>query len=202
MSYEHDLFISYRRNTNAAQWLKLYLYPRLGMALKDELGQDPRIYVDWEMETGTIWPSKLERALLRSRCLLPIFSPPYFESEWCRAELHSFLARHNQIGLGNVDAPTGLIFPVIFSGGAAFPPEVQQIQVRRDRADFGHMKLNNPDPMFGQTVRSAELTGKIQEMAIDLARMIANAPAWRADFPVCLPPASSHPFVVQQPRLV
>jgi hypothetical protein len=200
--YEQDVFISYRRDTNAAEWLRLYLHPRLKQWLKEELGREPVIYVDWEMETGTIWPEKLRRALLRSRCLLPIFSPPYFTSNWCLAELHSFLARHQQLGMGMVDAPDGLIFPVIFSDGDSFPPEAGQIQVQRDRADFGFLRLNNPDPMFGQTPRSPELTEKIGLVAADLKKMIGRAPAWRDDFPVVLPSPSGTLVLVEQPRLV
>lgn len=48
---------------------------------------------DQQMPIGTEWKKRLARYLARSRVLVPLVSPPFFESEWCGKEWAVFTRR-------------------------------------------------------------------------------------------------------------
>lgn len=129
--YVYDVFVSYRRRQPVLDWVKNHFYPLLEQRLPDELPVDhkTRIFVDWdEIEIGSAWPAKLSQALKRSRCILPVWSPEYFRSDWCLAEWKTMMERERLLGLRTEQRPGGLIFPVIFADGEHFPQEARVVQ--------------------------------------------------------------------------
>jgi hypothetical protein len=97
--YTYDLFVSYRREQPgktplSMPWLRKVV-DRLEHYLGMELGdREPRIFFDTNcVELGDHWPQRLHAAILGSKCILPIWTPPYFRSRWCLAEWKSFAAR-------------------------------------------------------------------------------------------------------------
>ena len=46
MAYQHDIFISYRRNPETCVWITEHFVPLLEMRVEFELGRKPKIYVD------------------------------------------------------------------------------------------------------------------------------------------------------------
>src|SRR5512146_1527304 len=91
--YHWDVFISYRRAGNVTGWVQNHLHPVLVSCLADELDRPPQVFVDNQMEVGTYWPDELANAQRMASYLLAVWSPPYFTSPWCVAELHSMWAR-------------------------------------------------------------------------------------------------------------
>ena len=83
--YQYDVFISYRRAGNVANWVQLHLSRVLARCLEDELDRAPVLFIDNDMETGSRWPDKLETSLRQSRLMIAVLSPPYFTSPWCVA---------------------------------------------------------------------------------------------------------------------
>jgi TIR domain len=179
--YEFDLFISYRRSGTVPAWVRNHLYPLLRDCLADELSREPRIFLDNTMETGAHWPARLERALRRSRLLLPVWSPQYFTSPWCLAEWRTMLAREAALGLATEERPHGLIYPLAFAARESLPAEAR-IRQCRDLKSW-----NIPYPQYQNTEEYIGLHREIRLIAEDLASEVDQVPPWQPDWPLVLP---------------
>jgi hypothetical protein len=117
VAYEFDLFISYRRKKIQMGWLRDQFLPIFLAKLEDEtlrVAQRPlgQIFLDvaetdahlWAqldqfrnhlvgIRAGTDWKTELRYAIPRGRCLLALWSPTYFVSEWCLAEWEHYASR-------------------------------------------------------------------------------------------------------------
>lgn len=182
--YEFDVFLSYRRSGrgNAAAWVRHHFHPLLVDCLADELDHPPRVYVDLETEIGAYWPGLLEQRLQRSRVLVAVLSPRYFESSWCLAEWHTARAREEALGMATKLNPgTSVIYPVVFSDSESFPEDAQTRQARVLK------QWNNPRPGYRDTPAYDELYDEVKRIAVELRGFINNAPAWQPDWPTCRP---------------
>ena len=90
MDYKRDVFISYCRPkgrgkeqwyTHVRDWLKKLFQKTLLNQLADELKRKPNLFVDDQIEIGDVWSLTLVEELRHSRCIVPVWSPYYFESE-------------------------------------------------------------------------------------------------------------------------
>lgn len=192
VSYRYDVFLSYRRSGygNASQWVRNHFHPLLVNCLSDELDWEPRIFFDLEAETGSYWPSLLERALLHSKMLVAVWSPPYFRSAWCLAEWRSMLAREQLV---TPDEPDGLVYPVVFSDSTSFP------QAAVDRQSRDLKAWSNPFPSFRQSHDYHHFHRAMVDIAAELGRKLHKAPEWQPDWPVCRPdkPSRSQPDLAE-----
>lgn len=180
--YEYDIFLSYTRKPPVGTWVKNHFLPLLEEWLGAFSPEEPRIYVDWQQQTGVHWPANLRRALKYSRCLVAVWSPFYFRSSWCVAEWQSMREREKLLGLGTHDKPKGLVYPVVFSDGLHFPEEAKRTQ-------YVDLSLwNIPYEHYRNTDRYIEFTEKMQFVAQDLAKFVVLAPPWQNDWPVVEPP--------------
>jgi hypothetical protein len=194
--YIYDVFVSYRHKQPVMDWVKNHFYPLLEQRLPDELPVEykTKIFVDLdEIETGSDWPAKLRQALKGSRCILPVWSPEYFRSDWCMAEWMTMLERQRLLGLGTEQQPDGLIYPVVFADGEHFPPEARRAQYKDLR------KWNIPHPVFRETTDYVEFDRQVQLLVNELAGMIRRAPEWR-DWPIITPVVDER-VDVKLPRL-
>ena len=73
-------------------------------------------FVDLDLAPGVEWEKALSDALQRSRVLVPIYSPAYFESQYTGREFQHFLLRAHD------DAPNGIL-PVWWSTPGGTVPE-------------------------------------------------------------------------------
>ena len=193
MGYEWHVFVSYRRTGNVRDWVHNHFYDMLRRALEDHLPQEPRIFLDRRIEVGTPWGDGLEQALLRSRLLVPIWNPPYFQSRWCLAEWRTMRAREVQLREAGMTAP--LTYPIRFSDGDAFPAEARGIQ-----QEMCFKQWNVPYPQFAESAAYLDLHEAVGQLAERLAARLAQAPPWREDWPVERPePAAAGPS--ELPRL-
>jgi hypothetical protein len=87
--------------------------------------------------------------------------------------------------------PDGLIAPIKFHDGEHFPPEAQ----KRQWVDVS--KYAFTFPAFWETERALELEDLLKDLAKDVSRMIANAPAFRPNWPVV-----DRPNLLPQPQVV
>ncbi len=173
--YQYDVFISYKRDDLFQKWISTVV-KHLGYWLAQELGvREVKIFVDQEcLEVGDLWPESLKSALKSSRCMVGIWSPSYFQSEWCMTEWESFLGREKLVNMGF----HGLIAPVRFHDGEHFPPRAKQVQW----LDFAPYTC--PLDVFWSTPLAVEFTSKIQELAKSVAAIIRRAPAYQHDWPI------------------
>jgi hypothetical protein len=186
--YEWDVFLSYKTDTVAHKWIANHLHPLLSKWLPEAFpaGWRPKIFIDREIEVGKQWPDALEQALLRSRCMLAVWSPTYFSSAWCAAELETMRRRERHAKAGP------LVYPLLFADGEHLDSSKEQYRDMK--------KWNNDEPSFASTVEYAGLVREVQLIAQELYKMARNAPTWKSGWPVVRPPpASSRPLGV--PRL-
>jgi hypothetical protein len=190
--YEFDVFLSYSRKGGSPGWVRHHFYPKLRDCLTDEIGYEPKIFIDYEMNPGTVWTVDLERALNRARVLVSVYSPQYFRSEWCLAEWQSMALREQLLGLASKDLTRGLIVPVLYSDSANFP------DFGKDRMWHDMKGLDSPDPMFQQTTDFLEFHKRMRTIAGNLAELLGKVPKWQPNWPVVrpsvpIPPTTSFP---------
>lgn len=184
MGYEYDVFLSYTRCGGGGLWVKELFHRALKEWLANEMAEEPRIFVDWEQETGVSWPDNLERALLRSKVMVAVLSPPYFRSRWCRAEWESMLERHRVLGYGTKDHPRHLVLPVRFADGRHYPESAQAAQQR----DFTPWNTPLPYEVYSRSPQYLDFYAAVQRLAEEVAKRVEDAPPWDPAWQVVRPP--------------
>ena len=174
MGYEHEIFLSYPRKARIfEQWVLTRFKPFLEDYLGSELGYMPRVFVDQiNIVPGESWPDRLRFALARSRCLVAIFTPLYFSSEWCCREFAAMRHRGQRLGLTSADNPTGLAIPVNLWDGDSFPSCV---------GDLHHLDCR-PYMFVGKCFEDSDLflefQQKLQGWIPKVAGLVRNTPDW------------------------
>ncbi len=177
MAYKHDIFLSYTRGGMIENWLSAYFLRIFKHHLESALGRPPDIFLDREgIRSGDSWPLRLKTALSCSRCLVAIWSPSYFFSEWCVRECVMMLRRESELGYRTDENPTGLVLPVNASDGSGFPEFAQNTQWFdcRDYIIEGRG--------FEKTEMFVEFQIKVREWSKDVALTISGAPAWSEEW--------------------
>jgi TIR domain len=190
--YENDVFISYRRTGNVAGWVQRHLSEVLTSCLEDELDRSPKIFIDNDLDTGAIWPDKLEKSLHRSRLMVAVLSPPYFTSSWCQAEWRSMFLREQMLGL---EADERLIFPLVFSDGDRFPDYAKARKSRSMKA-WGY-----PYPQFAGSQDFLRFHDEVRKVACEIAGRLDSVPDWDANWPFERPSPVPNPVPAALPEL-
>ncbi|HJQ34546.1 MAG TPA: TIR domain-containing protein [Pyrinomonadaceae bacterium] len=106
MSFEYDIFISYGwvddedPAGDMKGWVDL-LVERLPRVVASYLGDKPRLWRDERSLRGNdLLSAAINDGVTRSRLFVPIVSPRYVLSEWCRKELEAFCATGATAGAG------------------------------------------------------------------------------------------------------
>ncbi|HEX3786653.1 MAG TPA: TIR domain-containing protein [Pseudonocardiaceae bacterium] len=193
LDYQFDVFISYSRRGSASKWLMNHFYPKLQDCLADQIAPTPKVFLDTEMPRGVHWPAQLERALHRSKIMIAVLTPLYFESSWCMAELHSMYAREKMLGLAGAERPQGLIYPILYSDSENFPKEESLL---RSWWDFKELAM--PEMVFQESRDWISFHHRVTEFATDLVGLLQEVPDWRADWPVIERP---NPVLIPPPRI-
>lgn len=182
--YEFDVFLSYRRKTPVKEWVTNSFVNLFRGWLGEALGGEARLF--WDIDTldvGDAFPVVLKDALRRSRCIVPIWSPSYFQSKWCQIEWQSFRRRSEKLGL----LAHGLVAPVRFYGGKTFPAEARDIQM----ADFSSLTS------VVEGTKTWELfQNQVRDFATKVAEIALAAPPYDPGFeiveaPLPLPPPAT-----------
>ena len=104
MPFTHDIFISYGHLDDEDPagdfngWIDL-LVERLPRLISNDLGYKPKIWRDERSLRGNdLLRAAIDEGVSRSLVLVPIVSPRYVQSDWCRIELETFC---------NVSPPVG-----------------------------------------------------------------------------------------------
>lgn len=178
MSYEYDVFLSYPQKAKTIEdWVLTKFKPLFEDYLGSELGSMPRIFVDQvHITPGESWPDSLRFALARSRCLIGVWTPLYFTSEWCCREFAVMLHRGRQLGLTSVDNPSGLAMPVCAWDGDSFPSCIENLQ---------HLDCR-PYVIIGECFEASSLFMEFQQRLRDwvprVADIIRSVPEWREEW--------------------
>src|SRR5262245_60206696 len=108
--YQHHFFISYSRSGDVPDWLDNHFLPVLTNRLIAVMDENPKIFVDKRIETGSDWPEVLANALRRSCYMVAIWTPHYFRSRWCLAEWESMRFRERQLKTLSTSTKKGLVY--------------------------------------------------------------------------------------------
>lgn len=201
MSYEHDVFVSYMHDSSMEGWVHQHFLPFLKTFVGNALNRHINVFVDRTgITAGDSWPLRLRSALAQSRCLVPIWSPLYFHSEWCRKELAVMLHREQESGFRTVHNPGGIVVPVNVFDGSFFPDRAKQIQW------LDLTKFWVAGDGFSKTERYVEFQDTLRDWAVGVASAIAKAPKWQRhwadedwnavpDHEICPKPSDNFEFV-------
>ena len=177
--YKYDVFFSYKRHGLTLDWTR-EVHKRLQFWLTQEIGRESTLFVDEEsIEIGDRWPAKLKEGLRLSRCMVAVFSPSYFQSNWCLSEWTSFREREKRLNMRS----HGLIAPMRFHDKDHFPEDAQNVEWA-DVAPY-----TSTVPAFWASQRALELEDVLKAFAASVARIINTAPPFQADWPIVETPA-------------
>lgn len=129
MPYQNDVFISYKRGRINEEWLNEIFLPLFEDLLNNALPYEPKVFIDRTgLTPGVDFTGELMQNLLRSKCLVSIWSPPYFRrSEWCIREFLFMKYRQESFKLDSFTKPKTLLWPVVFRKIEPLPVAVQNI---------------------------------------------------------------------------
>ena len=156
--YQYDFFVSYQHGSHMST-----LVEQLITTLRSELAlslNEVRIFFDVrEISLGMAFSESTRDALLHSKLLLVIATPAYFQSNFCMAELLTFMTRSEMTG-------QDLIIPVVLRGPAYFPDFFLKYQY----LDFSKLVLGR------RAFQTVEMRRRVRDLADDILRMLEKAP--------------------------
>jgi len=170
MNYTYDIFLSYTRKHPHSQWVNEVFYPLFVPYVEDALNCKITVFKDdREIKSGSDWENVILNSLLQSRIMVPILSPSYFMSEWCKREFQVFHYRQIKQGFMSEQNPYGLIVPIRINDGDFFPDCVKRIQSLDCR---NHFRIGEG---FKATARYVELQDILLSWANDVAQAVLNS---------------------------
>jgi TIR domain len=168
MPYQHDVFISYRRDAAWTPWTREHFKELLQSYLLDDLNCKPDIFLDERIEVGADWVNELGGNLAQSKVVVALFSGSYFESDWCVHELDLIVERARQLKSGFLPEAR-LIIPVVGHDGDQIPDPVARIQ-SANISKYRVAWINKSAPDY------YEFSKAIKELSPPVATAVKNAP--------------------------
>lgn len=179
MAYQHDIFVSYRRDPEALSWIGRFLKPILEHRVRMELQRPVDIYVHEvgsQISAGTAWPVELGERIATSRVLVALWSGDYLTSEWCQHELSLMLQRERSCRARTPRNKYGLVIPIIAHDGETIPADLASAQ-RLEAKEFFIARM----PSEG--TKAEQLEKLIATHAKGIAAAIKAAPRWKKTWP-------------------
>lgn len=133
------------------------------------------IWIDDRIETGANWPESIREALATSRLLLPVLTPFYFGSDWCRKELSIMLERQSKLGLCTASNLRGLIIPIRACDGEKYPTVLSKHVQLRDFRDY--VDLRRRSRRWDEFKSAVDKLAK--EIDLRLNQVPQFCPSWR-----------------------
>lgn len=173
MDYAYDVFISYKRGRINEQWLNEIFFPFFQNYLNDQLPHEPRIFIDTTgLTPGVDFNNQLFNSLLLSKCLVSIWSPPYFRrSEWCIKEFLTMKFRQEKLKLSSVTIPQTLIWPVVYRETQPLPSFASPL------SHLDYSEFNVVGEAFFKSEKFIKFQEKLQKDILSIAEIINNVPA-------------------------
>ena len=176
MSYEWDVFLSYKRSNEWPRFVEQQFLPKFKHWLDTALGRAARIFVDVrDIDTGEDWPYKLAYGLSHSKTMVCLWSAEYFTSRWCELELTQMLARRKSVA-----GPKGPLPPLII---AALLHDSQNLDRELNRIQqFPIQEYSNPWLANG-SLTEERLSVEIERLARQVAGALRQVPAFDESWP-------------------
>ncbi len=205
MEYEHDIFLSYKRDRVQEEWIRDHFLPLLESDVSNEIaGRCGRpamsIFFDKAgatagteetivrgLEPGAKWEPALQEAIRKSRCMIGLWSPNYFFSGWCLMEWKSFAEREQRTS-------ATLVLPVSVYDGNNFPEDARAVQA------FDISEFVNIGDGFKKSEAYVRFQAQVRLLASRAGGLVQAAPAF-AEFPIVTSPPPSGGIRFSQPRM-
>ena len=173
MGYKNDVFISY--NHRYQSWLQDSFLKLFEQYLSETVNYDVKIFVDYhKIQGGDDWNKRIKNELIHSRCLVSIYSPAYFRSEWCVKEFAIMDFRQKECGFRTLQNPNGLVIPINIFDGEHFPEYATEIQYE-DFRDFNWDNIKNTELYL-------PFQRKLAGWVKNVANAIQLAPIWNQNW--------------------
>jgi len=174
----HDVFISYAHIDNQALiegekgWVDQFHYA-LEVRLKQLLSKQARIWRDPEIEGNRIFDEALTNRIRETPILLSIFSPNYFDSDWCQRELKQFLDVAPLDGSGRI-GELAWVFKVIKTP-VPRTTHHESLQKLLGYEFHGVDSSTNREREFSRDIREAsslKYWNKLEDLAQDICKVL------------------------------
>lgn len=143
-------------------WLRDKLQKAVSLRISDEF----RIFLDVDIEPGESWSDRLDTELQSAHFFLPILTPKFFDSEFCRREAKAFLEYEARASWDALIHPIYLVQTDILDNRKSRAADGLAAQLyRRKYHDWRDVALE---------LRDSEARKKIVQLAEILARQIKN----------------------------
>lgn len=172
-NYQHDLFVSFHTPSVYKDWLLHSFLPVIKTQLQLERGETKLFFFPEQMRPGLKWPQQLKEGLAYSRCLISLWCPGYFQSEWCLREWRTMVRRERELKISLVGQRAGLVVPIVIGDGDTFPDEAK----KTEWIDVKDYVIDGPG--FRETKKYVEFQEKIKEWIPRIVKAIEMAPPWQ-----------------------
>jgi TIR domain len=127
-----------------------------------QIGEEFPIFQDHDIQWGENWRERIEDSLDEATFLIPIITPGFFNSPYCRSELERFLEHEKKLGRND------LILPVYYVSCPLLDDEAKQARDKLAQAIATHQYADWRElrfepftaPLVGKTL--ARLAGQIR----------------------------------------
>jgi parallel beta-helix repeat protein len=178
-------FMSYVRRDDQHEYRRLTEYrERLSGEVGLQTGDAFPIFQDSnDIAWGEQWRQRIEESVDGATFLIPILTPGFFRSQWCRAELERFLEREEQLGRHDLILPVYYVdCPVLGDAAKRDADPLAKIIAARQRADWREFRFEPfTSPQVGKMIAS---------MAQQIVQSLERGPAAT---PVIAKPAVAKP---------
>lgn len=175
MAYQYDIFVSYRRDPEALEWIRRFLRPLMVHRVGLEMDHTPTMFIHEvtnQIQAGTAWPVELGETIASSRILVALWTKNFLTSDWCRQELSLMLERENKTKARSATNKYGLVIPIVAHDGETIPTSLANAQQLVVKEWFNtRLPDNGPD--------AAALAAQISLHAPGIADAIGAAPSWQ-----------------------
>jgi len=164
--YKYDVFLSYKRRDPVGSWVQKFLYHYFCDCLSDAIGgKKVDVFLDQaSIEVGDDWKQTLKDGLRRSKILLAVCSPGYFQSDWCLSEWKTFALREA------VAQTKTLRIPIRHNDGEHFHEDANAKQMM----DFSD--CTSIYPAFVNSPKAIVFEEKVGELARAVAKRLKDIP--------------------------
>jgi hypothetical protein len=177
-----DVFISYAHHDNQAheQWVHRFA-EKLANDYRSRCGRTLNYFLDKDdLQVGNVLADRLQNALRASSLFIPILSPTYLASRWCRREFLHFLDQPE----GVIAGESSRILPARLMPVDRFDPDADdRIETERIVGFINDMEILYADfhegrlPMDQETRPFAEKIASLSEVVHELLKKRNPPPA-------------------------
>jgi len=137
-------FMSYVRRDDQHENRRLTEFrERLSGEVGLQTGEEFKIFQDSsDIAWGEQWRQRIEESVDAATFLIPMLTPGFFRSQWCRAELERFLEREEELGRHDLILPVYYVdCPVLSDAAKRDADPLAKIIAARQRADWREFRF-------------------------------------------------------------